>query len=82
MSSMAHPTGVQQSSKINGKPRLTGTLSLTGFRRDKSLMANPDGASDASKMKAPEPAATGSRACVSNGAGNGDNLTRNEGVAQ
>jgi hypothetical protein len=62
MEKLAHPTGVQQSNKINGKPRLTGTLSLTAFRRDKSLMANLSGAPPGPKKIAPDLAATGSSA--------------------
>jgi hypothetical protein len=62
---MVHPTGVRQSSNISWKRRLTGTLSLTGNCRDKSLMANPVGASDEPKIEAPELVATGSSARAS-----------------
>lgn len=79
---MVHPTGVQEPNKNNGKPRLTGTLSLTHFRRDKNLMANLSGAPPSRKRNAPDLAATGSSAGHTNRDGMQPQFTFKGGAAQ
>ena len=66
---MVHPTGVPESNDSSNKRGLTGTLSLTAFRRVPAMMANLSGAPPALKAEAPDPAATGSSANVPNLAG-------------
>ena len=61
-SRMAHPTGVQETGGINGKRRLTGTLSPKGNRAVTWPMANPDQPPKRRKIKAPAPAGTEARA--------------------
>lgn len=79
---LAHPTGVQESNKNSVKQRLTGTLSLTHFRRDKNLMANLSGAPPSAKRNAPDLAATGSSAGHTNRDGMQPQFTFKGGAAQ
>lgn len=59
---MAHPTGVQLSSKNNGKARLTRRSPPKEVRGVQRELANLFGSLRDLKKKAPAPAATGARA--------------------
>lgn len=72
MGMLVHPTGGQYSNENKAKKRLTGTLSLTGIRHGKNLMANLDPPPDCQKLNAPAPLAGDTRADTKGWQANGD----------
>ncbi len=62
MMKVAHPRGVQQDNEINGKQRLTGTLTLTGIRHAQTPMANRSAGPPGLELEAPASAGTDARA--------------------